>query len=218
MIFIYALVLLACIALVIGLYVAIIGMGVVAPSIVFALMIGLSVWQNSGWLLGIIAGVVVYAVIRRCIQYRKACKAITIFTAVFVNYFMILVMGPFFPILKGENNLPSFLGFIISLAMAAVSVLISMRRKNKTDFASEDPLWSKLLASVIYGFTAVCLVNFAITFPQGILAAIINWVLLLGVAAAHFILTEKPASFSAVVSALRQELGAAISSFTSKGE
>lgn len=218
MIFIYALVALVCVALVIGLYVAIIGMGVAAPSIVFALLIGLSVWQSSGWIWGVISGLVTYVVIRICARYRKAYRAITVLTAVFANYFMILMAASFFPALKGEDNMPSFLGFVISMVMAAVAICISMHRKGGNDFAGEDPLWSKLLASVIYGFTAVCLFNFALTFPQGILASIVNWVLLIGGAAAHFILTEKPASLSAVVSALRQELGAALSSITSKGK
>lgn len=197
---------LVCMALVIGIYVFIIGMGVVAPSIVFSILIALTTWQKAGWIIGLLSGAVVYCIICYCARYRKIFKAITIFTAFIINYFMVLLIAGFFPALKGDNNTPSFLGFLISLVMAGISLFLSFNRKNSFEFADEDPLWSRLLASVIYGYTAACLFVFALSSRGGVLIDLISWVLFIGGAFAHFVLTEKPTSFYAVLSELRQEL------------
>ena len=195
---------LICIALIVVLYVAVFSAGVIAPSIVFAILVGLSVWQSVNWIVGIIAGLAVFGIISNCIQYRKAHIAITIFTAIFVNYFMVLMLGPFFPAIKNENNTPSTLGLLIGLGMAVVSILLGLSRTKARDL-DDDPLWCELVASIVYGFTAVCLLNFVLTFPQGAAAAVINWVLLIGVSVVSFVLMVGPKSLSALFAGLTRK-------------
>lgn len=186
---------LLCMALIVIVYVAVFSSGIIAPSLVFAVLVGLGVWQSASWIWGILSGLAVFGIVSTCIQYRKARIAITIFTAIFVNYFMVLMLGPFFPAIKAENNVPSTLGLLIGLGMAIISIFFGLSRTKISDL-DDDPLWCVLVASIVYGFTAVCVLNFALQFPQGATAAVINWSLLIGVSIVSFVLMggRKPLS------------------------
>lgn len=186
---------LICMALIVIVYVAVFSSGIIAPSLVFALLVGLGVWQSASWIWGILSGLAVFGIVSTCMQYRKAHIAITIFTAIFVNYFMVLMLGPFFPAIKAESNVPSTLGLLISLVMAVISIFFGLSRTKENDL-DDDPLWCVLVASIVYGFTAVCVLNFALQFPQEAIAAVINWALLIGVSIVSFVLMggRKPLS------------------------
>lgn len=180
-----------CMAIIVILLVVMMALFVFAPAFSMTALIGIMVWIDHGFWLGLLAALAVMTVMGLLISYRKTHLALTWFISVFMCSMAFMMAGlTFVPALapRGWMTIPV-------LIVALIPTYIGIAAYEDDYKADKNNIIVNLIAALLHGYTVVYIM---FVFCGGIcdaeVSSVLLWITFIAASVAAFLLCQKGTS------------------------